>query len=174
LSINRIEVERLYKEGYDATKIATKLNSKASTIRQCISRNFKHLKEVHDENYNKINNTKEIIKDYYEKGFMSNEIAAKLKNNSIQIDAATIRQCISRNFKHLKEVHEQNYNKRKEIRKETNKILNKENNNIMSKRTVVEQNIQSYDQQKDGRYVFNQKRAGLIPWDIPKVYVFQA
>lgn len=49
MSINKLKVHKLYINGYTSEQIAKILIVKSATVRKCISRNFKHLKDQHEK-----------------------------------------------------------------------------------------------------------------------------
>lgn len=163
MSLDKNKIEKLLRNGATVKEIALELCEKENSISKCVNRNFKHIVEA-------LNKEKEDkIASLYEKGYTASAIAAQFDNmpvssvkNYFKLDR----------FKELKYIHEVNLKEKKNRDKEIKRILNKEDNSKMSTRSFVMQNIQSYEQQKDGTYIFNSKR-GLAALGVPRKYVFQ-
>lgn len=160
--INKKKVEELLKQGKNAAEIAEELEEKPSTVRKCISRNFKDIQEKNKREMI------ESVRKLYKKGYTSQKIERKLN-----IPDSTIRNYLAEHCKDIKDLHEENLKERKKIKRECKRVLTRENNKEMSTEAVVRANIQSYTCVGD-KYIFDYKTRGKRPFDLPRVFAFQA
>ena len=99
------------------------------------------------------------VKRLYLAGYSQNEIA-KILNCKVD----TIKKCIQRNFKDLKNKHKVAYN----YKKETLKSSDKEVNSYISSRDFVKRNMSIYNTKANGDIKINKKVAPTTTWDTPK------
>lgn len=160
MRLDKNKVKELLLKDIDSKDIAIILNVKDSAVRKCISRYFLDIVE-------KIRQEKEdTIATLYEEGFTAEEIAYKRK-----MPIPTVKNYfLLDRFIELKATHEFNLKEKKKIRRETNRIMNRENNNILSTRGIINQNRQSFIT-RNGKLVFDNSR-GARPWDVPKAYTY--
>lgn len=96
----------------------------------------------------------------YVKGLNYKEIAKAMNYKS-----DSVRQCIHRNFRHLSFEHRKN----RDLNKSIIRAINQDNNSYIGSNALLRWNRQSYDYNKNGNLVFNEKR-GTRPKDLPKSF----
>lgn len=101
---------------------------------------------------------KEKVQKMYLEGYNAKEIS-----NIVQANVDTIRTCIKRNFKHLKEKHEIAVITRKEVIK----AVNYEAKKCMSDKAFINKNKSIYRTKKNGDIVINEEAAPVTTWDTP-------
>lgn len=105
---------------------------------------------------------KEVIEILYKKGLSASEISERLGSISV----SSIQKYITRNFKHLRDIHKEN----RKTRQESLRILKEQEKRIISDSALLRYNRQSYNYDKDYNLVFNEKR-GAIPDGLPSKYM---
>lgn len=102
---------------------------------------------------------KNQIEELYLAGYDASQIAKKLK-----INVETVRKCIQRNFRGLKDRHKIAIVQRREIIRATNYEANK----YMGDSTFIKRNRSIYKTKLDGDIVINREVAPVVTWDTPK------
>lgn len=168
MKVDKNKVKELLLNKVDVKDIAVFFDAKVNTVQQCILRNFPEI-------YENLRKEKEDkIAELYAEGKTAVQIGSKL-----DMLTRTVENYFKlERFKDLKDMHEFNLRKVKEENKIRNKEIKKlntrEGNGNLSARSFVLQNIQAYDQKKNGIYIFNQKRSGLATLGVPRTYAFKA
>lgn len=103
---------------------------------------------------------KEKIKRMYIMGLNYDEIADRLNYNK-----SSVRSCINRNFSNFRFEHRKN----RDLNKSMIKAINQENNSFIGNRALLKWNRQSFNYNKNGNLVFNERR-GKRPKDLPKSF----
>lgn len=102
---------------------------------------------------------KGLIKSLYKQGYNSKEIAEYLEVNS-----DSVRQCIHRNCKDDKIIHEINRLRDKEILR----VTRRESNSYMSDKDFIKRNRSIYITKENGDIVLNKKVAPVVSFDTPR------
>lgn len=102
---------------------------------------------------------KEKIKELYLSGYTTKEIS-----EIISAKEATVRKCINRNFKFLREKHFY----AKAVRREALKALNYEAKKNIGDKAFVENNMSIYTMKETGDIIINKNVAPLVTYDTPK------
>lgn len=102
---------------------------------------------------------KEKIKELYLSGYTTKEIS-----EIISAKEATVRKCINRNFKFLREKHFY----AKAVRREALKALNYEAKKNIGDKAFVESNMSIYNMKINGNIVINKRIAPITTYDTPK------
>lgn len=105
---------------------------------------------------------KERIESLYKKGLSASEISERLESISV----SSVQKYITRNFKHLRDIHKEN----RKTRQDSLRILREQEKRIISDSALLRYNRQSYNYDKDYNLVFNEKR-GAIPDGLPSKYM---
>lgn len=160
MRLDKNKVKELLLNDIDSKEIAIVLNAKESAVRKCISRYFLDIVE-------KLRKEKEDkIAKLYKEGYTAEKIAYKLN-----MEISTVKNYFSLDrFIELKSTHEFNLKEIKKISRDTKRIMNQENNHILSTRGIINQNRQSFIT-RNGKLVFDNSR-GARPWDVPQTYRF--
>lgn len=105
---------------------------------------------------------KEKVKELYLNGYNAVEMAKLLKVNT-----EAVRKCIQRNFGHLKSKHEIALTQRREEKR----AINKESTKYISDRSFILKNRSIYKTKPNGDIVLDREKAGIVPWDVPRILV---
>lgn len=148
------DIKHFYMSGYTAKEISDFLYESYDKVRKYIYRHLSDCKEEH------LNNKGLRRKTLYLKGYNAIEIAKILDEKS-----ANVRKYISLHLSNYKEDHLKNRAMNKEIKKSIDYM----NNSYMGNRAILDWNRQSYNYNKNGNLVFNEKH-GARPKDLPKYF----
>lgn len=155
------EIKRLYIDGCTVKEISEMLEVKQGSLKKFIQRNLKEYKYINIENKTVKKFKKyENIKRLYIKGYNAKEIA-----DYLAFTHKYMREYISENLKVYRAEHIKNRN----INKEIVKAVDNTNNSFMSNSSFLNWNRQSYDYNKNGNIVFNEKRGSRVK-DVPKTF----
>lgn len=107
---------------------------------------------------------KEIIESLYKKGLSASEISERLEH----ISASSVQKCITRNFKHLKEIHKEN----RKTRQEDLRILKYQEKKFISDSALLKYNRQSFIYDENYNLIFNESdERGKRPDGLPSKYI---
>lgn len=108
---------------------------------------------------------KDLVKNLYAAGLNSKEIADQIKLNR-----ETVKKCIQRNFKDIKELHMKNRKHYKFHVKEVEKAVNYESKKFISDKSFVLKNRSIYRTKENGDITLKNKKdlECAIPWDVPR------
>ncbi|WP_343101983.1 hypothetical protein [Romboutsia sp. MSSM.1001216sp_RTP31141st1_G3_RTP31141_220114] len=159
-------IRELYINGYNSNEIGNILGMNSNTIRSFINRNLKELKKVNEEQKKIRNDIKKNdkivdIKKLYLKGYNAKEIAKMIGDSH-----SLVRKYISQN---LLRKYGLEHRKTRELNKSIIRVVDNINNSYIPNRPFLNWNRQSYDYNKNGNLVFNEKR-GIRPKDAPKTF----
>lgn len=102
---------------------------------------------------------KDLIEKMYKNGLSANQIATALSLNK-----NSVKSCISRNFSHLVDVHEEN----KKVRRSFFRAIRREDKQWISDRSLIKFYRQSYITDAEGNLVYDKKTRGRATNDLPK------
>lgn len=106
-------------------------------------------------------NDKQIIEDLYRRGIDAVRITKRLEK---KYNVDTVRRHIQRNLKHLKEIHEREKERTKQILKKTAWECSQE----ISSLEFAKRNLSIYKANRNGDLVINRDVAQIVTFDTPR------